>query len=261
MIRGIYFSARGMLAEKQRLDMSSNNLANAQTSGFKREFPLFSSREQVDIWRVNDPPGPVFLSTGVGAQPVPVGSLATGSKLEGSLTDHSQGGVMETGHSLDVAIEGPGYFVLETPGGQRYTRSGAFVLDREGYLVNSQGFRVLGESGALRLATSDVGIDMEGNIRDSGNLHERLRVVQFDDPQGLARQGDSLFAATDASGSTRVSGDCKVIQGYLEGANVNALREMVDIITIMRAYESNQKALQAQDETLGKAIDQVARTY
>ncbi|MEW6081633.1 MAG: flagellar basal-body rod protein FlgF [Bacillota bacterium] len=261
MIRGIYFSARGMIAEKQRLDMSSNNLANAQTSGFKREFPLFSSSGQVDIWRVNDTPGVTLLSRGAGPLPAPVGFMTTGSRLEGSLTDHSQGGLVETGNPLDLALEGPGYFAVETPGGVRYTRSGAFVMDGAGYLVTSQGFRVLGESGPLRMQQGEVSVDKEGNVRSGNTQIGRFHTVDFQDPLGLERQGDSLFAATERSGPATLARDARVRQGYLEGANVNALKEMVEIITIMRAYESNQKALQAQDEALGKAIDQVARLY
>ncbi|ADG83714.1 flagellar basal-body rod protein FlgF [Thermincola potens] len=249
MIRGLYTSAAGMLAESARNDVAANNLANVNTTGYKKDAAVFKSFPEMLIQRMEKPDNPAQL------KPEKVGWLGTGVIVDEVITIHTQGQLKETTNPLDMAISGDGYFVIQTPAGERYTRNGAFTLDSEGYLVTSEGNYVLGQRGRIRIGNNDIVVDKQGNISANGQVIDTLRIVSFNDPNRLVKQGDSLFA-----GGQPVAGfNGQIMQKALETSNVNPVQEMVDLITIMRAYEANQKMIQAHDQTLGQAINDVAR--
>lgn len=148
----------------------------------------------------------------------------------------------------------------ENQGAQQifYTRNGAFTLNSRGELVTLNGFYVLGQNGRIVLQNGgQVRIDEQGNVYQNGRIVDRLRVVDFQDKSLLRKVGNNLFEADAAVQQIPFSG--KVLQGYLEGSNVNSVQEMVNMISVLRAYEANQKAFVIQDETLQKAVNEIAR--
>ncbi len=248
MIRGLYTSAAGMLAEMTRNDVAANNLANVNTTGYKKDTAVFETFPEVLVKRMENPePGQLTNKT--------IGKLGQGIIVDEVVTIHTQGPVKQTTNPLDFAINGDGYFVVQTTGGERYTRNGAFTLDQDGYLTTSEGNYVLGQKGRIKVAGDEVTVDKQGQISVDGTVVDQFRLVSFNDTQQLMKQGDSLF-----NGGQPVAGfNGQVIQNAVEASNVNPVTEMVDLITIMRAYEANQKMIQAHDQTLGQAINEVAK--
>ncbi len=246
MIRGLYTSASGMIVEMTRNDVTANNLANVNTAGYKKDTALFRSFPEVLIQRVNDQ-----KQNETGKSPV-IGALGTGTVVDEVVTSHDQGQLKESSNPFDLAIAGDGYFVVQNRRGTFYTRNGAFTLDSQGYLVTSQGDYVMGQAGPVRIGNSgDVTIDGKGNILVDGNQVATLRLVTVADTAALEKAGDSLF-----TGGQAVNGAAgRVQQKFIEASNVNPITEMVNMITITRAYEANQKMIQAQDQTLGQAME------
>lgn len=238
MERGLYIAASGMLVNQLRLDVVANNLANAGTAGYKGD--RTASRSFGDMLLQN-------LEDGA-----PVGPLSLGAQTNGVETSFDQGALRVTDRELDLAISGNAFFAVETPDGVRYTRDGSFRRDADGYLVTAAGRRVLGESGPLRLAEGKVTVGADGTISVGGAEAGRLRLATL---EGARKEGGGLLA-----GEPRAATGASVQQGYLEAANVDAVTQMVAMIEIMRSFESGQKAVQAIDETLQKAVNEVGRT-
>lgn len=253
MIRGLYTSASGMLGEMKRTDVIANNLANVNTTGFKKDRAVFRAFPEMRLHRFDDP---VKVGSGV-VDPSPfIGVLGTGAVVEGIYTDFSPGQIMETSNPLDLAINGEGFFQVITPAGIRYTRDGSFSIDDSGYIVTREGHRVLGENGPMEVPTrGEISVDSRGILRVEGEVLDRLALVSFPPTALLNKQGDNLYTSDQPSQVI----DGEVIQGALEGANLNVVSEMVDLITAFRAYEASQKVLKANDETLGRAVNDIAK--
>lgn len=245
MIRGLYTSASGMLAESTRNDVTANNLANINTTGYKKDVTVFKSFPEVLIQRIND-------QKKTDPQPkVTIGTLGTGAMVDEIITSHEQGSFRETSNLFDLAIEGEGYFTVQNERGNFYTRNGAFTIDGQGFLVNSQGDYVLGQAGPITIGnSSDIVIDGAGQIFVDGQQIAALQIVPIADKAALTKVGDSLFTGGQAGGTVG-----QVRQKLLEASNVNPVHEMVNMITISRAYEANQKIITAIDQTLGQAIE------
>lgn len=254
MIRGLYTGASGMLAEMTRTDVISNNLANVNTSGFKKDRAIFRAFPEMNIHRIDDP-----VPAGIDRVIDPrlfIGVLGTGVMVDEVNTDFSQGTVKTTSNPLDVALEGEGFFEVQTPDGIRFTRDGSFSVSRDGYLITKDGYYVLGENGPVQFAREgEIVISQRGEVFGGGQPIDRLRVVAFADPNQLQKQGDNLYS----SETPPIEVDAEVIQGALEGANLNTVSEMVDLITAFRAYEASQKVIRTHDETLDKAVNDIAR--
>ncbi|EEG76503.1 flagellar basal-body rod protein FlgF [Dethiobacter alkaliphilus] len=248
MIRGLYTAASGMMVESTRQETITNNLANSETTGFKRDLALQRSHGEQPVVRLGD-------RQPFGVRPV-IGSLGVGSLIDGIHTSHEQGSLQETGRDLDVAMAGDGYFVVETEQGLRYTRNGAFSIDADRMLVNDQGHRVMGTTGPLQLPAGEVQIDQAGNVFVNDAMQGQLARVSFADNSELQKVGDSLFTAAEGAEQQPVTGMVK--QGFLEGSNVQAVQEMVQMLAAMRAYETNQRVVQAQDDMLRKATNEIA---
>ena len=246
MIRGLYTSASGMLTEMTRNDVTANNLANVNTTGYKKDTAINSSFAEMLIHRVNDQ-----KPTDISSRPA-IGTLGTGAIVDEIVTVHEPGQLRETSNQLDMAIAGEGYFVVQNDNGTFYTRNGSFTIDSEGYLVTSQGDMVQGETGPVRLGNAEsVSVDDSGNISVNGEPVGTLQLVTIPDPQELTKVGDTLF-----TGGQAVNGiDGQVKQKFIEASNVNVINEMVNMITIMRAYEANQKIITSHDNTLGQAME------
>lgn len=281
MIRGLYTAAAGMAGEQLRLDVVSNNLANADTPGFKRDVAVFHSFQEMLIARLDDGtrPGPGaqgagshggaapaqrpwpvsqrFLNPASGQGQTVLGALGTGSYVDEVWTVHAGGNLQRTDQALDLALEGPGFFVLDTPAGPRYVRT--LSLSPEQGLVTGEGFAVMGQFGPLPDFPGDWRVDEQGTVWLDGDVFDYLQVVDFPNRDGLQKLGQTVFAATGASGEPEELIEPIVRPGYLERSNINPVSEMVQLINILRAYEANQKAIQAQDQTLDRAANEIGR--
>jgi flagellar basal-body rod protein FlgF len=226
-----------------RHELLANNLANASTTGFKRDDLL---------WPAPEPAGPV--PTAVGWWPAP-GLL----RAPEAWTDFSQGALRSTGRELDLALEGPGFFVVDTPAGPRYTRAGAFVLTADGRLSTPDGLAVLGEAGPLTLRSPRPVVTAEGEIREGSAAVGRLRIVEFPPETRLLKVGGTLFVPEREEVAPLPARATRVAQGALEAANVNPVQEMVGLISVLRAWEAYHRALQAMDETAREATQELGR--
>lgn len=246
MIRGIYAAASGMVAESIRNDVTANNLANVNTAGFKKDVAVSRDFASVLIKRIND-----------GAETPTIGTLGSGAQIDEIATIHSGGAVRATGNAFDLAIDGKGFFAVQTANGVRYTRNGSFTKSAQGELVNSEGNRVLGQNGPVRINGGQMNISDDGSISVDGVQIDRLRVVDFANEKQLQKEGNSLYTAPEGTQTQTATGQVK--QGYLEMSNVNVISEMVNMISGFRAYEVNGKVVQSHDQLLDKAVNEVGR--
>lgn len=260
MLRGIYASASGMLADQTRLDVVANNLANVSTTGYKRETTISQPFRELFIRRVNDREA---NQTQQGAEFI--GRMGLGTFVVNTATRLTNGTQIATGNPLDVAISGDGFFAVQTPQGVRYTRQGSFRLGSDGTLVTPEGLPVLVNGRPATAVNGDLSISDNGDVRSGSQVLGRLTMATSQQLGAMRKEGAGLWAVAggaDASvliPAAESSGQFQLRVGYLESSNVEAVSEMVEMITIMRSYEANQKSLQAQDETLQKAVTEVGR--
>ncbi len=229
MIRSLYSAASGMVAQILKQDVIANNIANAQTPGFKKESAVSESfRETYEsrLVRIAEIPRPPYPDS-------PVDPMRASAR---SYRDFSQGPIQNTGSDTDFAITGPGYFELtDASGGVSYTRAGNFHLDRERYISSADGLRMNGENGPIKVPEGEWHVSDDGTVVADGKDQDKIKIVGGKDKE------------------------TQVMQGYIEASNVSIIREMVAMISNMRAYEANQKVVMASDETLGKAITEVGK--
>lgn len=254
MVRGLYTAATGMNVQAKRLEIISNDLANTTTTGYKKDVAVVSSFQDVLISRLNDTQNQV-PNNGV------IGKITYGAKVDEVYTDFTQGSIISTGEMVDVAIIGDGFFVVQTPNGEAYTRDGNFSINEYGELVTKEGYGVMGLSGPITLGEAflnmggDVAINAQGEVSLSGEYMDTLELVRFADSKALTKMDNNLYGSTAA----KEVFEGTVRQGYLESANVNPVTAMVDMIAVSRAYETNQKMIQVQDNLLGKAVNELGR--
>ncbi len=252
MIRGLYLSGTGMLTQRNKMDVITNNIANADTPGFREEKMLSRSFKDMLLERQNDP--------AVVRAEREVGPLGTGIHVDEITLSFTQGAVEQTELSTDMAIEGDGFFVVNTPNGERYTRAGNFHLTSEGKLVDSEGNSVQGTGGEITLQSDRFIVKANGTIYDenTGNEVGKLRIVEFTTPENLREEAGTRFYAYGDAGMKDAE-KSQVLQGYIEASNVDTAQQMVDMIIASRAYESSQKAVGMIDETLDSAVNSIAR--
>ncbi|MBI2265178.1 MAG: flagellar basal-body rod protein FlgF [Armatimonadetes bacterium] len=255
MVRGLYTAASGMMVQMIRTDTIANNLANVRTSGFKRELSMFRAIPTQNIIRINDkettgpPPATAF-------DPRPfIGTMGTGVRFEENFTDFQQGTLETTGNPTDLALQGDGFFVLQTPRGLRYTRDGHFRLGSDRSLVSSEGYPVLGLNGPIVLGEGQLAVTTDGQLTQDGQPIATLRIAGFPDKKSLRKEGHNLFVA----GAPEQAAAPAVHQGAVEGANVDMIHSMVSLIEAFRAYEINQRVVTAEDEMTGRAVNDVGR--
>lgn len=225
----------------QRHEILANNLANTSTPGFKRD----------DLAIVPDAVAAATRSANVLALP------AGGSLLQ--WTDFSQGFVQGTDRALDAAINGPGFFVVETPAGPRYTRAGSFNVRNDGVLVGASGTPVLGRSGPITIASGKVSIGAGGEVLDDGRLVDTLRVVDFPRPYRFVKEGQGLFAPVDPAVQPDAATGYEIAGGALEASNVGTVQMMVTMIDVLRTYEAAQRAMQAVEEANQHATSDIGK--
>jgi len=254
MIRSLWTSATGMQAQALNLDVISNNLANVNTSGFKKSRAEFQDLLYETLL-------PAGTSSSQDTQ-IPAGiQLGHGTRPSTVLKIFSQGNMENTQNELDLAIEGDGFFQITLPNGETaYTRNGAFKLDSDGRIVNSDGFTLEPEIAIPSDAMSiSVGMDGTVSVLQAGESTPSeigtIELTRFINPAGLISMGKNLFIPSESSGNEIIGtagedGMGTLAQGFLEMANVSVVDEMVSMITAQRAYESNSKAIQAADDML-----------
>lgn len=257
MLRGIYTAASGMLVDQKRLDVISNNLANVSTVGFKRDTTIRQAFTDFTVVRLNDPD-----STGDTENPE-VGRLGFGTLLAFTAAKLTTGNMIPTGNRLDVAIEGDGFFTVNTPAGVRYSRNGSFRQTSEGVLVTAQGYAVLVNGQPLKAEPGSLRIDDSGQVYANDNPVGQLSIVRSKQLGAIRKEGNGLWVPAGPTDPTALVTDAtdgfSLRAGYLESSNVEPVTEMVDMMTIVRSYEMNQKVIQAQDEALQKLVTEVAR--
>lgn len=262
MMRALWTAAAGMNAQQLTVDVLANNLANVNTAGFKRSRVDFQDL----LYQTERVPG---TATARNAQ-VPVGiQVGLGSRPGAVYKIFSQGTFQQTGNPLDMAIEGDGFFQVQLPDGRiAYTRDGSFKVDNQGRLVTSDGYPLQPEITIPPDALS-VSIGQDGTIsvmlpgQSQPQEVGQIQLVRFINPAGLQSIGRNLFVATFASGDPQtgtpgLEGYGTIAQGFVEMSNVKVVEEMVNLITALRAYEVNSKAIQTADEMLSVA-NQVRR--
>ena len=257
MVKGLYTAHTGMVNEMRRMDILTNNLANASTVGFKKEGSTSQSFDSILTVKIKD--------QSVGLQNVQrLGTNNPGVKIGENYTDFTQGSFRVTDNTYDLALAGDGFFTIEftNKAGETstmYTRNGQFTLNREGYLVTQDGDYVLDtQNRRIQLNTlldSEIGSD--GTITQAGRAVARIQVTDFEDYNYLEKYGETYYRPVEGAKTTQADADVK--SGYLEMANVQVVSEMVNLISITRAYESNQKIIQAYDDTLETAVTQLGR--
>lgn len=263
MIRGWYTGASGMNAQQNRLDAISNNLANVDTAGYKRDITVSKSFSELLIRRTNFD-GVYKIQNGMGsadAAPI-IGKLGVGVETNENYTDFSQGSFKITNTKTDTALNGKGFYAVETPLGERYTRNGNFYIGKEGILETKDGYPILGEKGIIHVENDRFTVNEDGVlISEDGNEIDRFKVVRFDNERYLNKMGESLYSSNDISGPAHIAEGNErpsFLQGYSETSNVNVVNEMVQMIEVNRAYEANQKTITSEDSMMGTLWQKVA---
>ena len=246
MLRGLYIAAGAMMAQRKRMDVLTNNLANLETPGFKKDYTVTRSFNDVLISRLND--------SNSRWDNQPVGPLSYGVHLDEVVTRFQQGNVQQTTRSADMALEGDGFFVVETPKGLRYTRAGNFQVNSNGYLCTSEGYFVRGTAGRVRVGGQDFSVDNAGNIVSPAGA-SRLQIVSFADNKLLSKEGSNLYAGPAATKQSTA----QVLQNSLELSNVDMAQETVDMIEVQRNYETNQRIINMFNNSLQKTVNDVGR--
>ncbi len=247
MIYGLYNSAAGMMVSEYRQSVLANNIANAETVGFKRDVATFAERLPEAQAGGRDGPSDPGMA-----------GLSGGTWLGRTFTDHSPAAKTQTGMWSDVSLDGPGFLAVQAGGQRLYTRDGRMTMDADGALVAaSDGAPILGRGGLpiqLNPHGGEPTIDSDGRIRQNGAVVAELEVVDFADYDVLRKAGAARFTAPD---SALVGSPALVRSGFLENSGVQPLGELVSMIEASRAYQLNARMVGLQDETIGKLISTV----
>lgn len=265
MVKGLYTAWSGMINEMNRMDVMTNNLANADTNGYKKEGATAQTFDEQLAVKIKD-------QSDLGL-PKRLGGMYPGAKIGETYTDYSQGSFQVTDSQYDIALDGEGFFAISftNKDGEtsvKYTRDGAFTVNTQGYLVTKDGDFVLNQAGANNTDPAPNNyiqldpnlpftVDEQGNIHQNEQVVAQIGVIDFEDYNYLAKYGENLYQPVD--GATLAPANARVRQGYIEASNVNVVTEMVNMITITRAYESNQKVIQTIDGMLDRAVNNVGR--
>jgi flagellar basal-body rod protein FlgG len=254
-MRALYAAATGMGAQQTRIDNVANNLANINTTGFKKSRAVFQDLFYQELV------GASVDSEQLSSGPAQVGA---GVRTAGVLKDHSAGHVTETGNALHLAIDGNGYFGVEAPSGELlYTRDGSFTVDPDGYMITTTGLRV---SGDIQISNDITSINISEDGTVVGTIGDdvdptvlgQVEIYDFNNRSGLRAEGGNMYSQTEYSGepiSLEIGYDVSVVQGFLEGSNVDVAEELINMIMAQRAFEMNSKVIQAADETLQQAVN------
>lgn len=257
MLKGLYTAYTGMANEQNRMDVLTNNLANASTIGFKKEGTTSQSFDEVFAYKIKDASEAPNIARRIGG-------INLGVKIGENYTDYSQGSFRGTENTFDLALGGEGFFAIEftNKAGEtstKYTRDGSFTLDKEGYLVTEDGDFVLSSTDQKIKVDplKSAQVDKDGNIIQDNRTVATIQIADFEDYGYLEKYGENLYSAVE--GATSKEAETEVRSGYLEMSNVQIVSEMVNMISISRAYETNQKMIQTYDSSLETSVTQIGK--
>ena len=273
MVRGLYIAGTGMLLQRRMMETITHNITNADTTGYKKEHLVSHSFDDVMIRRTNDPhilgqtrvstdprlpgpSGPSGLTWTINDMPR-VGPLYLGTQVDQLYINYEQGSLEGTERSTDLALMGDAFFVVQTQDGERYTRCGAFYIDEMGYLTDGEGHFLLGDNGPVYVGGLNFTVNDLGDVIIDGENTNHIRVVSFADNGELRKQGSNLYYSLEPPQAE--AGPYRIAQGFLEASNIDIGREMVDMLTVYRTYETNQRMVTMIDETIGKAVNEIGR--
>lgn len=257
MVRALYTAWTGLRNEEKRMDVVTNNMANADTTGFKKVDVTAQSFDRQLAVKINDATEGVDLVRGIGG-------VTLGVKIGETYYDMTQGNFRQTEDLYNFALSGRGFFTISTTdkGGTehiRYTRDGDFTVTKDGYLVTKDGDFVLGDGGnRIQIPNAnlvEINVNEMGEIYSGNTYVSTLQVVDFENYDFLSSYGENMYEPV--AGAAVIDADVIVRQGYLEMSNVNMVTEMVDMIAITRSYETNQKMMQTVDDILEKAANNI----
>ena len=256
MVKGLYTAYTGMINEQNRMDIMTNNLANLDTTGFKKEGSTSKAFGDILNYEIKDK-SEFYLTKRMG-------TVNPGVRIGETYTDWQEGPLKETGNTYDLALSGNGFFNIEFTDKQgntttKYSRDGSFTLNVDGALVTEDGDFVLDTAGNHIVIdpTHYAEINQFGEIWQDGALAATIAVTDFENYDYLAKYGENLYDTVD--GATQVDANARVISGYLEQSNVNTVYEMVNMIAIQRQYESNQKVIKTMDGSLQIACNDLGK--
>lgn len=261
MLEGLYIASSAGVKQQRKLDVISNNMANLNTPGFKRDdlvfkelIPPFAAPQSMEANRNT------LLPSGLSNQGVSY------VEVNGQVTDFHQGALVSTGNPFDLAMEGDGFFVVETPDGPRYARTGSFKVDDQRRLVDKEGhvLQGVGETNLLMpIDSSVVSVDSQGSISILSNQQVQnigqLKVVRFENPGTLKKEGNGLYSLSDPNEQALPHENPGVLQGFVEHSNVNAVEEMTKMIQTLRTFEAYQRIIQSIDDADQQSITSIAR--
>lgn len=256
MVKGLYTANWGMVNEQKRVDILANNMANAATTGYKKEGSTSEAFYDVLAYKIHDTSEPGLAKR--------LGAMNLGVKLGEVYTDYSQGPIHETGNTFDMALSGKGFFAVEftNKAGEtsvKYTRDGNFTLNVKGELVNKNGDFLLDKGGnhIVLDPLAEFSVDRFGNVYLNDQVQAQIQVTDFANYDYLEKYGENYLSPLE--GAEEIAAEAQVVSGYLESSNVQVVQEMVDLINFTRAYETNQKMIQAVDSTLDTAVNKVGQ--
>lgn len=262
MVKGLYTAYTGMINEQNRMDVLTNNLANVDTIGFKKEGATSQSFDAVFVDKIKDDSESVYLGRRIG-------TANPGVKIGEGYTDYSQGSFQVTDAEYDFAIGGEGFFTVEFTNkngdvSTLYTRDGNFQVTQDGYLVTTDGDYVMGvgaNGGQERIRVNQelpLVVNDQGLIFQADEKVGELYITDFADYNYLRHYGENYYSPVEGAEPEKAK-DCQIYQGYLEVSNVQVVSEMVEMIAVSRQYESNQKVIQTMDSSLQIAANQIGR--
>ncbi|MBM7662493.1 flagellar basal-body rod protein FlgG [Bacillus mesophilus] len=276
MLRGFYTAASGMLTQQKMTELLTNNMANANTPGFKADQASVRAFPELLLQRINNPGVP---NTGVqlpGGRTI--GALNSGAYLQETIPNFIQGDLQDTGRKTDIALQDLNvpinvqtgqrsslfFHVQDANGESRYTRNGNFTIDGQGFLTTNEGFYVLNENNErIMINSGDFTLQEDGTIIENNQAIGRLNIVLAENPNALVKEGNGLFRTEDGQALQTAIGNEDVAyslkQGFVERSNVDAAQTMTQMLTAFRAFEANQKVLQAYDKSMDKAVNEIGR--
>lgn len=239
MDSGYYAACTALISRMQALDTIASNLANSSTAGYRAEHNVFSS---------------VLASKGAASETALNQAINNFGILSGTTLDQRQGALQKTGNELDLGIEGPGYFVVQTPNGPMYTRNGAFQVSTNGQLITAHGDAVMGDNGVITMMPGPVSISANGTISSNGALSGKLKVVEFPAGTQMSSVGDTYYSAPANTAVPAAASNVR--QGMIESSNVNPVENMVELVTAQRSAEMMQRALSMFNSEIDKTAAQ-----
>ncbi|OGI16996.1 MAG: flagellar basal-body rod protein FlgF [Candidatus Melainabacteria bacterium RIFOXYA2_FULL_32_9] len=256
MVRGINISATGLVNITDYHDIIANNLANVNTPGFKQTLASFKSLDDIEVNKIDAAKGFDNKQS--------LGTISAGGVIDSTVFDFSQGSIKPTGNPFDLAISGEGFFVVNTPNGEAYTRNGSFITGEDGLVTTLNGHPLVGESGPISININEadvksIKIHPNGDVEINKEIVDKVKIVDFEDRKMLKAMGDSLFKPVDDSQKPIDSENYQINQGALESSNANVVECMIKSIEAMRAYENLTKNIETVNRGLSKTINEVGR--